>query len=248
VVGFFTLSGFKLDHYIFPAAPALCLLSAAAWSQARAEEQHPIGILVGLTAIPAILFAAGVVLIPGLDRVPLDLPAAARLLPIVLLASGLAMLGQVGRRWRPSAVPYIAVAGLLSCYALVITIGLPAFEELKATRRLARMVATTAAVDDHIGTFRLNRWSSSWRFYVGRHSQRLETDADLRRFFATPGRHYCAMLRRDYDRLVADGFQLRIVHQEKGLFTTTGRGLRRGATAPRDTFIVVTEQTGATGA
>jgi hypothetical protein len=125
---------------------------------------------------------------------------------------------------------------------------LPAFEELKPTRRLARLVATTAGADDHIGTFRLNRWSSSWRFYVGRHSERLETDADLRRFLATPGRHYCAMLRRDYDRLVADGFQLRIVHQEEGLFTTTGRALRRGAAARRDAFIVVTEQTGTTGA
>ena len=248
VVGFFTLSGFKLDHYVFPAAPALCLLCAAAWSQARSEERHPIGIVVGLVAIPVVLFAAGVVMIPGLDRVPLDLPTAARLLPIALLASGLAMLGQIGRQWRPSAVPYIAVTGLLACYALVITIGLPAFEELKPTRRLARMVATTAAADDHIGMFRLNRWSSSWRFYVGRHSERLETDADLHRFFATPGRHYCAMLRREYDRLAADGFRLRIVHQEEGLFTTTGRALRRGAAARRDAFVVVTEQLGTTGA
>jgi 4-amino-4-deoxy-L-arabinose transferase-like glycosyltransferase len=248
VVGFFTLSGFKLDHYVFPAAPALCLLCAAAWSQARSEKKHPIGIVVGLVAIPLVLFAAGVVLIPGLDRVPVDLPAESRLLPIVLLACGLAMLGQIGRHGRPAAVPYIAVTGLLACYALVITIGLPAFEELKPTRRLARLVATTAGADDHIGMFRLNRWSSSWRFYVGRHSERLETDADLHRFFATPGRHYCAMLRRDYDRLVADGLQLRIVHQEEGLFTTTGRALRRGAAAGRDVFIVVTEQMGTAGA
>jgi 4-amino-4-deoxy-L-arabinose transferase-like glycosyltransferase len=248
VVGFFTLSGFKLDHYVFPAAPALCLLCAAAWSRARFAKQHPIGIVVGLVAVALVLFAAGVVLIPGLDRVPLTLPTAARLLPIVLLASGLAMLGQIGRQGRPAAGPYIAVTGLLACHALVITIGLPAFEELKPTRRLARMVATTAGADDRIGTFRLNRWSSSWRFYVGRHSERLETDADLRRFFATTGRHYCAMLRRDYDRLVADGFRLRIVHQEEGLFTTTGRALRRGAAARRDAFIVVTEQLGQAGA
>jgi hypothetical protein len=247
VVGFFTLSGFKLDHYIFPAAPALCLLSAAAWSQARSEKQRPVGIVIGLIAIPVVLLAAGIVLIPGLDRVPLDLPTGARLLPIVLLASGLAMLGQIGRQWRPTAVPYIAVAGLLACYALVITIGLPAFEELKPTRRLARMTAATAGADDHIGMFRLNRWSSSWRFYVGRHSERLETDADLHRFFATPGRHYCAMLRRDYDRLAAQGFRLRVLHQEEGLFTTTGRALRRGATAGRDAFIVVSEQPEAAG-
>jgi 4-amino-4-deoxy-L-arabinose transferase-like glycosyltransferase len=248
VIGFFTVSGFKLDHYVFPAAPALCLLCAAAWSRARSDERHPVGIVAGLAAIPLTLVAAGIVLIPGLDRVPLELPPGARLLPIVLLGSGLAMLGQIGRQWRPAAAPYIAVAGLLACYALVITIGLPAFEELKPTRRLARVVAMTAGADDHIGMFRLNRWSSSWRFYVGRHSERLETDADLHKFFATPGRHYCAMLRRDYDRLAAQGFRLRIVHQEEGLFTTTGRALRRGAAAGREAFIVVTEQSERAGA
>jgi 4-amino-4-deoxy-L-arabinose transferase-like glycosyltransferase len=38
VVGFFTLSTFKLDHYVFPAAPALCLLCARAWSDVRADQ------------------------------------------------------------------------------------------------------------------------------------------------------------------------------------------------------------------
>ena len=31
VIGFFSLARFKLDHYIFPAAPACCLLAAHAW-------------------------------------------------------------------------------------------------------------------------------------------------------------------------------------------------------------------------
>ena len=35
VVGFFTLASFKLDHYVFPAAPALCLLCARAWEDVR---------------------------------------------------------------------------------------------------------------------------------------------------------------------------------------------------------------------
>ena len=38
VVGFFTLSTFKLDHYVFPAAPALCLLCARAWVDVRADQ------------------------------------------------------------------------------------------------------------------------------------------------------------------------------------------------------------------
>lgn len=241
VIGFFSFSNFKLDHYVFPAAPALCLLCAHAWDHARRAERPPIGIAVGLTAIPVLLIIAGGILIPGLDRVPLDLPPSARLLPIALIAAGLAMLGQVARRWRPSAIPIAPVAGLLAVYVIVLGAGLPAFEAMKPTRRLAGIVAATAGPQDQVAMFRLNRWTSSWRFYVGRHSDDLQTPADLERFFATPGRHYCAMLRRDYDRLPGGGARLRIIHQENGLFTTTGRTLRSGAAAHRDQFIVVTD-------
>jgi hypothetical protein len=66
--------------------------------------------------------------------------------------------------------------------------------------------------------------------------------------FARPGRHYCAMLRRDYDRLTAEGFRFRIAQEQEGLFTTTGRSLRRGAAARRDAFIIVTEQADTSGA
>ena len=66
--------------------------------------------------------------------------------------------------------------------------------------------------------------------------------AEMRRFFAGPGRHYCAMLRSDYDRLTTDGMRLRIIHEESGLFTTTGRALRSGARAPREQFMVVTDE------
>jgi 4-amino-4-deoxy-L-arabinose transferase-like glycosyltransferase len=241
VIGFFTVAGFKLDHYVFPAAPALCILCAHAWETARTADRRPIGIVAGLAMIALVLFATGVILIPGLDRVPLELPSAVRLLPIALIAAGIAMAAQVARHWRPASMPFAAVAGLLAAYAIVITIGLPAFEAMKPTRRLARIVATLADDDDHIGMYRLNRWSSSWRFYVGRHSDRMETAGELRMFFARPGRHYCAMMRRDYDQLTAEGVRLKIVHQEPGLFTTTGRALRSGAAARRDTFIIVTE-------
>jgi 4-amino-4-deoxy-L-arabinose transferase-like glycosyltransferase len=100
VVGFFTFSGFKLDHYVFPAAPALCLYLRRRGARLAPKQQHQ-SHRRRSGRDSARLFAAGVVLIPGLDRVPLDLPAERGFLPIVLLATGLAMLGQIGRHWRP---------------------------------------------------------------------------------------------------------------------------------------------------
>jgi len=241
VIGFFTFSQFKLDHYVFPAAPALCLLCGHAWEEARRAERPALGTIGGVIAIPLLLVTAGVVLIPGLDRVPLDLPRTSRLLPIALIAAGLAMAGQIARQWRPSSIPFAPVAGLLAAYAVVITVGLPAFEQMKPTRRLAQVVAAEARPEDHVAMFRLNRWSSSWRFYVGRHSEALETPAELQRFFALPGRHYCAMMRRDYDRLTMEGMGLRVIHQEPGLFTTTGRAFRSGVKSRTDQFLVVSD-------
>src|SRR6185436_3928688 len=43
VIAFFTIAGFKLDPYVFPAAPALCLLCAQAWNDSRVAAKHPIG-------------------------------------------------------------------------------------------------------------------------------------------------------------------------------------------------------------
>src|SRR6185503_21206419 len=50
IVGFFTLSTFKLDHYVFPAAPALCLLCARAWSDVREDppQSRHVGSRVGV--------------------------------------------------------------------------------------------------------------------------------------------------------------------------------------------------------
>ena len=241
VVGFFSFSSFRLDHYIFPAAPALSLLCGRAWVTARGSDRPAVGVVSAVVAIGALLIAGGIVLIPGLDRVPLELPSAARLLPIALLTAGIATIGQIARAWRPSSVPYAAVTGLLAAYAVVIVVGLPAFEQAKPTRRLAQIVAATARPDDHVAMFRLNRWSSSWRFYVARQTDNLETPADMRSFLARPGRHYCAMLRRDYDALVSEGIRLRVIHDQPGLFTTTGRSLRSGRPAGSDHFIVVTD-------
>src|SRR5207247_2537293 len=44
VFGFFSFSQFKLDHYIYPAAPALCLLCAHFWTRANRAERPLLGV------------------------------------------------------------------------------------------------------------------------------------------------------------------------------------------------------------
>jgi 4-amino-4-deoxy-L-arabinose transferase-like glycosyltransferase len=241
ILAFFSFSRFKLDHYIFPAAPALCLLCARAWADARADA-HSIGARVGIRTIGLLLVIAGIAVWLLLDRVPLTFSPGILALPIVLIAGGLATIVRVAlaRPGLPSA-PSWPIATLVGAYAVLILVALPAFEDAKPIGRLARTTAAQAADKDAIGMFRLNRWSGSWRYYVNRHTVHLETTDDVVEFFAKAGRHYCVMPHAAFEELLGQGIPVRVLYEQEGLFTTTGRNLRAGARARRERFVVVTE-------
>lgn len=71
VVGFFTLSPFKLPHYGLPAFPALALLVARHWDEAlsaRPRAPRPIRLLAPVFAV--LLLSAGIALLAWLDVLP----------------------------------------------------------------------------------------------------------------------------------------------------------------------------------
>src|SRR4029077_17775081 len=53
IPAFFTFSRFKLDHYVFPTAPTLCLLCARAWVAMRERPDDPrnAGARIGLPLV-----------------------------------------------------------------------------------------------------------------------------------------------------------------------------------------------------
>jgi 4-amino-4-deoxy-L-arabinose transferase-like glycosyltransferase len=242
IVGFFSFSQFKYDHYLYPAAPALCLLAADAWSRATRGEPDAWGVRCGALAVGLVVLVAGAILIPGMSRVPLDLPWWMRLVPLVLCAGGLLLvLEMAADRFRPPAAPASIVAALVAAYAVVMIAGLPSFERAKPIRDLARWTEGATRPDDRIATFRMHRWNSSWRFYVNRHTEVLESPVELSRFMSTPGPHYIAMTRRDYDDVVANQFPLRIMQELHGVSMTTGRALRRGREGSWRSYVVATD-------
>ena len=142
VVGFFTLSTFKLDHYVFPAAPALCLLCARAWSDVRADQwaTRNSASRAGLYLIGPILVAVG--LGCGYFLIArLELPWGAVMVPIALTLAGaaLAALANV-RRALPPKVPWLVMIALLVTYAGLILFVLPALEQRKVVPDVAQWV------------------------------------------------------------------------------------------------------------
>jgi 4-amino-4-deoxy-L-arabinose transferase-like glycosyltransferase len=243
IVGFFTLSTFKLDHYVFPAAPALCLLCARAWSDARSDPdsaRHR-ATRAGRYLIGPIMLAAGIVL-GYLLLVRFDLPPGAFVMPLALTAAGAAATVALAvRRTPPPRIPWLVTIVMAVLYAGVIVYVLPALEQRKVIPGMAQWVASRADADDRIASFRLNRWNPAYRFYVDRHLTFLEDVNEAMAFFTAPQPFYCVMPASAYDELTARGLRLPIVHEREGMWATSGRALWRGS-APLARFVVVSNR------
>jgi 4-amino-4-deoxy-L-arabinose transferase-like glycosyltransferase len=240
ILGFFTLSTFKLDHYVFPAAPALCLLCARAWAGLRIgrADELKAGTRIGLQLIGPLLILIGVG--TGIFLVArLDLPYAAVAVPAFVTAAGIGMTARttVGRTFTPGMSAMVIVSMIVT-YGGIVGFVMPALERQKVVPDVARWVAAHAE-SERVATFGLNRWEPAFRFYVGRHTTFLDDSDTAAAFFSAPEPFFCAMDRTAFDGFVARGLPLKVVYEREGLWATTGRVLwRRGV--PPVHFVIVT--------
>jgi 4-amino-4-deoxy-L-arabinose transferase-like glycosyltransferase len=241
IVGFFTFSSFKLDHYVFPAAPALCLIVARAWASMRQRPQDPrntgarVGVhLVGPLMV-AVAFGGGYLLVARLG-----LPPGAIIVPIVFGAAGASLTAYLNvTGGRPPRTPWMVVGAMTVTYAGLLIWVMPALEQRKVVPDLARWVSSRTTATDRVATYRLNRWNTAFRFYVGRHVRMIDSPDEARTLFAGSEAFYCAMLGPAYEEFVAQGVPLRVVYERDGLWATSGRALWRRRIPPTR-FVIVT--------
>ncbi|MBI3402691.1 MAG: glycosyltransferase family 39 protein [Acidobacteria bacterium] len=238
IVGFFSLATFKLDHYIFPAAPAACLLCARALTAlddpARVGDHtwSRLGLLLVGPLLTVLGLGVGYAVVQRLS-----LPGVAILAPLALTTVGAAMTLSLHARRQ---APWMVAGAMLVTYAVVVAAVVPAVERQKVVADVARLVAARAGADDRIASYRLNRWNPSFRFYVDRQTTFLDDPATAAAFFAGTPSFHAVMLRQGYDELMARGAPLKIVAERDGLWITTGRVLWRTFT-PDARFVVVTK-------
>ena len=108
---------------------------------------------------------------------------------------------------------------------------------------MGRWVAGHAEPGARIATYRLNRWSNAFRFYVDRHVTHLDAPTDAREFIEAPGVVYAVMTSQYYDELVAYGLPLHIEYEREGMWVTAGRALWRRRETPTR-FLVVSRKMG----
>jgi 4-amino-4-deoxy-L-arabinose transferase-like glycosyltransferase len=228
VIGFFSLARFKLDHYIYPAAPACCLIAARAWRDARDEDRGTIGTRAGVLVMAALLIVGGSFGCVYLFDLNLDLPETAIVLPLALLTGGIALMTACARRgWRVPRTALVPVLMLLVVYLVTVQVGYPVLEATHPTSVVGRTVRRLAAPGDVVGLYRLERWRASLRYYVGRPVASLDNEEEVRRFLADPRRGFVVLRRKDFDVLRASGMPLREVMRRRAVIGTAGKGLRR---------------------
>jgi 4-amino-4-deoxy-L-arabinose transferase-like glycosyltransferase len=240
VVGFFTASRFKLDHYVFPAAPALCLVTARAWADVRRRLADPEGLFsrIGFHTIgPTLMLGGAGSAVFMIAR--LDLPAAAIVVPAVMLAAG------AYTTWRASfterrvpEVPWVTLTAFVATYTGVILWVMPALEARKVVPDVAQWTASHASPETRIATYRLNRWSNAFRFYVDRHLAHLDAPEQAVALVDAPEPFLCVMPGQYFDELVARGLPIQAVYEREGMWVTSGRALWRRALPPTRYVVV----------
>jgi 4-amino-4-deoxy-L-arabinose transferase-like glycosyltransferase len=242
IVLFFTLSTFKLDHYVFPAAPSLCLICARAWfdvRQARLSPAHT-GSRIGLHLIAPIVVAIG--LGCGYFLIArLELSRYAIMVPVVLTVAGasLAALANV-RGGLPPRAPWIVLTAVGVTYAGLIAFVLPALERRKVMDDMGHWVVAqrhALSATPRVASYRLP--NPAFRFYAEQHVTLLDGPAEARAFFDAPGPFYCLMRKPAFDGFVAQGVPLQIALEREGLSVTSGRVLWRRS-LPETRFVLAT--------
>ena len=107
---------------------------------------------------------------------------------------------------------------------------------------MALALASRLQPGDRIGAYRLDRWKTSWRFYVDRETAQMEHVEEAQAFFAKPGRAFCMMSGESFDHLRDRGLPLKVISEAFGLNMTTGRTHTQDTPPPRRRFVIATQE------
>ncbi len=227
ILAFFTAARFKLDAYIFPAAPAACMLAAHAWTRAaaaRSDDTAWTRIAVRLLAV--VMIVAAPVLGIALFQIDLGVPWSALFMPLALMAGGSVILWQIRRHGTVPASAAIPVMTLLAVYVVVQQVGLPILERSRPTAPIGHWVARHTPAGVPVGVYGLEDWRASIRYYSERDMVPLPDGIDVYRFVSDHPGAYVLMLARDYTRLVDVGMPLHVVGGKPAIVGRSGKYVR----------------------
>ncbi|HUR22067.1 MAG TPA: glycosyltransferase family 39 protein [Vicinamibacterales bacterium] len=226
VLAVFTPVAFRVDRYIYPAAPACCLLAIRGWLAASAEARwREFAATRAAVLMVALAFVGGGVFVwSSLPSLAVPLPRAVGLLPALMVIGGLAIIADMVRRGGGMAkLAAWPVGLLLTIYASVVFIGLPILRAGSPVEQIGRFIADEAGDDAAVGVLGLDRWEVGLAYYLHHSPQRLRDAEDALRFTSVSSPRWI-IVRREAQKLAPSGGCVTL--SLPAIVGTKGRGIR----------------------
>ncbi|MFL6236416.1 MAG: ArnT family glycosyltransferase [Thermoanaerobaculia bacterium] len=203
---FFSISAGKRSVYILTMYPAMALLvgagldlAAAEWPRWRRAVRVPLGIVAGLT----LLIAAALPILgrrrpetAALGGISFAWGLVGVLLPLLLGAGAAWWAARSGAVHRAAAT---LAAGMALTGLAMTFYALPRFDLFKSARGLSGILVSRMAPGEPYGIY--PRLDSTFLFYTRRYCVDLESEEDLRRLLARPGRVWLLAERDSFAKL-----------------------------------------------
>jgi 4-amino-4-deoxy-L-arabinose transferase-like glycosyltransferase len=244
VLALFSVSEYKLPHYIMPAYPPTALLTGvfldAVLNGARARRV--------LWAAPAILSAVlllvGAVLLGLLLRRAFELQWSdvSFVLPIAMAAGGLTVAMTAIRGRAPTCV-WALLTTLVTAYAFIVIVIAPReLRRFQPIPGLAASVRSSAQPGDALAVAG-NYGAPGLVFYARMPVRQLVDRADLVAFLSAPGRRHCILPRTDFEAVAGEVPRRYRIVDEGAVFSVRLRRLieRTPERAGRTLVLVTTE-------
>lgn len=225
VLAVFTLVPFRVDRYIYPAAPACCLLALRGWLAASgaSHKGEYVATRVAVAIVALTFVAGGVYLWVALDDLNLPLTRAAGVLPFVLVVGGLCIAVKMLAAGR--ALPRVEWPAftLVVAYACAVYFAVPALRTGLPVEQVGRFVADSSLPAEPVALLGLDRWQMGLTYYLHTPPSRLGNVTEADRFARTPGRRWLVTKAEWFDQLATSGC---VTFSIPAIVGTKGRGLR----------------------
>jgi hypothetical protein len=203
-------------------------MSSRAWAVVRDREAPAFVQRVAIVALPLVFFAGAVVLGTSMFDLDLRLSPTAIVFPIAVAAGAAVCVWRVWRSgWRSPIFPTGVIGTLLVTYGSVVVFGFPVLEQVRPTSVIGRWISLHQPHSAAVGTFQIDEWEASLRYYSERRLEHLDDVSDLRAFLSAPGPRAVVTLRRRALALREIGVPLKLVYGSDAVIGRTGKGFRR---------------------
>ena len=229
VLAAFTVVPFRVDRYIYPAAPACCLLALSGWrlAESRADWRQSAWTLGAALSTAVVCLAGAFGLWEAWPRLGLGLPEAARAVPVLLGLGGIGLLAVLGlRRAQLPVVTAFPIAILAVAYVVAIEFGSPALQAARPVETISKQATPQADAAPTVGVLGLDRWEMGLRYYLASPPQRLRDGREAQRFLRGEGPRVLITRREWSDVLAIPECRTVETFAVPAVVGTRGRGFR----------------------